>query len=162
MEVTEVWLFSDKATLTSIRQASNIQTCKKQVLWDVGSNGSAFSDCYFCAIAIYSIIDSKRWHFLFHVHAAFRLVHNATQLLLTKRDSWFIVLLFFYFLVMCVQPCHRPLIFSLKLPSHISSIYTFCLHSCLSLIGWQVCGRRCWLIYWVLWVLVVHVWLASS
>lgn len=54
------------------------------------------------------------------------------------------------------------LIFISHLPSHIATIHTFCLHSCLSLIGWQVCGRRCWLIYWVLQVLVVHVRLASS
>lgn len=62
-----------------------------------GPTAVLFFDCYFCAIAIYSIIDSKRWHFLFHVHAAFRLVHNVTQLLLAKRDSWFTVLLFFLF-----------------------------------------------------------------
>lgn len=30
---------------------------------DVRSNASAFSDCYFCATAIYWIINNKQWHF---------------------------------------------------------------------------------------------------
>lgn len=139
-----------------------------QLLCDGRSNDSAFSDCYFCAIAIYWIIDSKRWHSLFHVHASFRLVYDFTQ---HSGSNWLKdnlgFLCFSFLFIFChacstlpVSSCY--LIFSLKLPSHISTIHTFCLHSCLSLIGWQVCGRRCWLIYWVLQVLVVHVWLASS
>lgn len=54
------------------------------------------------------------------------------------------------------------MLFPFKLPCHIAAIHTFCHCSCLSLIRWQVCDRRCCLIYRVLRVLLVHVWRASS
>lgn len=80
--------------------------------------------------------------------------------IVTKRQSRG----FYSFIVLsCVSNPSSVLLmlFSLKLPSYVSTMHTFCLHSCQSLIGWQVCGRRCWLIYWLLQVLVVHVCLAS-
>lgn len=92
---------------------------KTQLLCNVRSNACAFSDCYFCAIAIYWIIDSKRWHFLFYVHASFRLVYNFTQ---HSGSNWLkenlvslcFFCLFFSFLS-CVANPSSILIFPFKL-----------------------------------------------
>ncbi len=64
------------ATLNDM--ANNIENMIKHNHSDVRSNASAFPDCYFCAIAIYLIINSKRW--LFHsMSFPHRLVYDFTQ-----------------------------------------------------------------------------------
>lgn len=98
----------------------------------------AFSDCYFCAIAIYLIIDSKRWHFysmsMYFLHT---LVHNFTQ---HSGSNWlrenlgslcfgFYFLFLSYFLFIFLSCIPNPssillLTFSLKLLSYISTIHT--------------------------------------
>lgn len=132
---------------------------RPSLLFNVWSNVSAFFHLFWCHWILLNY-----WYeavaFFLTVHAWCGL-HS--ELRCSNRPEEHLGFPFFIVLS-CVSTSTgvSSLIFSLKLPSYNSTIHTFCLPSCLSLIGWQLCGRRCCLIYWVHQVLVEHVCLESS
>lgn len=107
--------------------------------------------------------------FLFHVRGSCGLMrlpqHSTTRhqaKIISAFCSGFLVFSFFFFftlllvaVIMFVQPFNPPHgcssdILSQSTRPRFCHAHTPCLQTLLSLIGWQLCGRRCGLIYWTL------------